>query len=188
LKDKTDIVDIFVALVRERDRAENLCPKTWKYPPGTVLITFGPRDNDDHRAMYHVDEQRIEIYRYGCTHQDANSRAVDLAGGSLYPLEELISFVHELGHHEATLAGMPCIFAESRPAETYESELHAWILGREILASTPFLDWVAFDGRRKASLEDYRVELGLTEEAADVIEVQIGANVVNNPRSHPIRR
>jgi hypothetical protein len=121
----------------------------------------------------------VEIHRYGCIYGDASSSPAELAAASSCPLDELIYFAHELGHHEANLSGLACVFDEGRPAETYESEVWAWELGRAILATTMFTDWADFDNRLKVDLDGYRTNLSLTVEAVEEIDARIRQDAPN---------
>jgi hypothetical protein len=180
--------EIFVDLVRTRDREEHWRRGNSSDDPGpTLFIMFVPRSTEDEYAMYYADIPRIDIYRYGCTPDDAQRAAVELAASSPCPLHELISFAHELGHHESASRGTFCQFDEAQPVETYEEEVRAWTFGRAILVQMSFADWGAFAERERASLLGYRVGLKVSEEAAHTIELRIRADSAPVPVEGAVR-
>ena len=63
---QTDLRDIFVALVKERDLAEHMRNDWNNKPPETVLIVFLPRNSQEERGCYlpNHDPPQVEIYRY----------------------------------------------------------------------------------------------------------------------------
>jgi hypothetical protein len=170
------LVDIYIELVRDRDRLE-----FWRttgsveFPPHSVFIRFHPRKKEDEHAMYFPEAgaPRIEIYRYGCPSMALPQRAVDMASASPCPLDELVSLSHELGHHDSAVRGSFWPLDEARPLLTYEEEVRAWLLGRNILLRRNYAEWSAFEERERRSLSQYRQGLKLTEKTAEEIEERI---------------
>jgi hypothetical protein len=176
--------EILIELVRKHDRGEHFRrTNSSDYPPSAIVIVFIPRTTEDELAVYHArdnarDIPRIDIYRYGCTDADMDRPAAELAASSPCPIQELVSLAHELGHHECSLRGLPCVFDEARRVDTYESEIAAWMLGRTILTEQSFADWDTFEERERASLRGYREGLHLSDEEANEIQARVRTQVL----------
>jgi len=166
--------EILVAVVRERDRADYWeRTQSLEFPRETVFVQFVPRQAEEEHARYHPEIPRIDIYRYGCTPVHVPQCAVNMAAASPCPLDELISLVHELGHHESKLRGLFCSPDNAKLEQTYEEEIRAWSFGRTILAKTQYLDWSAFEERERRALDGYREGLNLPASRAADIETRI---------------
>jgi hypothetical protein len=174
-EENVNVAELFVALVEARDRQTQLNPDTWQWPPGAVNIEFHPPTSEGDSGRY--EDGTVRIFRRDCSSWDGSLSAVELARASSCPLEELITFVHELGHHDARRFGLPCL--RDGTAKEYESEVWAWEIGRAILAATAFTDWLAFETRSCADLGTYRAGLSLGKEEADGIEARVRCEVPN---------
>jgi hypothetical protein len=167
-------MDVLVELVKARDRAEYRV-RNADVPRETVDIEFVPRTHEQQRGEYYPKVELIQIHRYGCTYDDPIRPASELAAESPCALEELVTFAHELGHHEARLAGRPCSAEDASASETYALEVWAWEFARAILAETTmFAEWAYFEERFQKDLGGYRSGLSeLISESPDEIESQV---------------
>jgi hypothetical protein len=180
-----DALEILIKLVRKHDRLEHFRrTNSAEYPPSTLIIAFVPRTEEAERGLYHPEIRRIDIYRYGATDAYEDRPAAELAASSPCPIQELVSLAHELGHHECSLLGLPCVYDKARRLETYEGEVGAWMLGRAILEAHLFTDWGTFDEQEHASLLGYREGLHLSDNEANEIQARVARRLGTRQPTH----
>jgi hypothetical protein len=152
--------EIFVRLVRARDRDE--CVRrdvpVEQCPPETVWITFCDDAGTGEMGRYH--DGAVFLYRPNCVVL-ADQRAVEMAQASTNPVDELVWFAHELGHHESRRSGFPApgseptLDTEDQKRDRYAEEARAWLWARAILTGEGLSGWERFDELQEVGLSSY---------------------------------
>lgn len=158
--------ELYVTLVREHD-LESYWRTTGSHerPAHVVAIVFAAATPERTGAMYFPDHgyPTIKIYRPGWI-APSEYLAAEVAAGAADPLRELVLVAHDLAHHDLVVRGLGSgLFDKEQPETTYEEEVGAWIVARQILHSRGFREWGYFDQDERKRLDEYRRGLGLEE-------------------------
>jgi hypothetical protein len=162
-------MDILLALIAEYDAFSYWKrTETTDERPCRVFIVYdgGPKSEGGFYQWSAGDPDAcIRIGRPGISPEDPRT-AEEIAATADDPTRELLVLAHELGHHHSRLRGSYVPFQLNHPLPTYAEEVRAWEIGRRILVTKGFQDWMRFESHSRAQLLTYSEGLGLDAVAA----------------------